>query len=66
MEFLQQPLVRAAITGFVSAAAVDFAAFRSWKNFDEAVQYDWKTAAFRWFQGVVVGVLTGLGLGAVS
>lgn len=51
-------LLTAAIAGAVAAAATDIAAFRSWKSFDDAVRYDWGLAAWRWFQGAIVGVLT--------
>jgi hypothetical protein len=51
-------LLRGALTGVVSAAAVDFHAFRACKNYDEFVKYDWRTAAFRWVQGAVVGAVT--------
>ena len=48
-----------ATAGFVAAAVVDFGAFRSFKSLDEALAYNWKLAAFRWFQGVVSGALSG-------
>jgi hypothetical protein len=32
----------------------------------DAAVYGWGTAAFRWFQGAVGGLLTALGLGAIS
>jgi len=50
----------------LSAALVDFAAFRSWKNFHDAYAYDWPTAAWRWLQGAVVGAVTSSGLSAIS
>lgn len=62
MEFLQYPLVQAVVTGVLSAAVVDFAAFRSWKSWQDAASYSWGTAAWRWFQGAVVGLLVGLGI----
>ena len=60
---MQNPIVRGAITGALSAAAVDFQAFRSWKSVEQAASYDWGTAAWRWFQGAVVGAVTAAGLG---
>lgn len=55
------PVTHGIVTGWLTAALVDFAAFRSWKSFDEAWRYDWKLAAWRWCQGAVVGAVTGLG-----
>ena len=64
-EFLAFPLVRAAVAGALAAAAIDFAAFRQWKSFDEITQYDWKLALFRWAQGAVIGAISALGLGSL-
>lgn len=64
-ELLANPLVRGAITGWVVASAADIVAFRSWKSYDEAMKYDYKIMAWRWGQGIVGGVLTALGLGAL-
>jgi hypothetical protein len=63
---LAYPAVRGALAGLISAALVDFGAFRSWKNFHDAYVYDWKTAAFRWCQGAVIGAVTGSGLSVIS
>lgn len=63
---LENKFVQGAIAGFLSAAVVDFAAFRAWKSFREATTYDWRTAAWRWLQGIVVGVVTAAGLEGVS
>jgi uncharacterized membrane protein len=64
-EFLRQPLVQSTVTGIVTAAAVDIAAFRSWQSWNDAANYSWSVAAFRWFQGALLGFLTGIGLGAI-
>jgi hypothetical protein len=56
---------RGAVSGLLAAAVVDFHAFATWKSFDEAKQYNWGTALFRWCQGLGTGALTGLGFGAV-
>lgn len=60
---LTWPSVRGALVGVGTAAVVDYGAFRSWKSWDDAMTYEWRTAAWRWFQGSVIGALTGLGLG---
>jgi hypothetical protein len=70
MEYVQWIMsfsfVKGALTGVITAAAVDLGAFRSWKSFDDATTYDWKTAAFRWVQGAVLGALAGAGLGQIA
>jgi hypothetical protein len=55
--------VNGAIAGLFAAVVVDVHAFMRWQRWQEAIAYDWRTAALRWTQGVVVGALTGLGLG---
>jgi len=66
MTLLQHPVVKGALAGFVTAALVDFAAFRSWDDFGDVKTYNWNTALFRWVQGIVVGALTALGIGAAA
>lgn len=66
MEILHNPYVAGIITGVISAAAVDIAAFRSWKSFDDAANYSWSTAAWRWFQGAVLGLLSAAGLAGLA
>lgn len=65
MEWFQHPIVQGALTGALTAASVDYAAFRAWKSFQDAVTYDWKTALFRWVQGAIVGALTAVGFAAL-
>ena len=65
-DLLHQPVVRAALEGALVAAAIDYAAFRSWKSWQEAARYDWRTASFRWVQGAVYGAMTGLGLAGLT
>ena len=55
---LASAILHAAFAGFLAAAAVDFQAFRAWKNFNEITQYDWGTAIFRWAQGAALGILS--------
>ena len=57
--------IAGALTGLVTAIEADFAAFRAWQSWHDAAIYDWRTATFRWCKGVVIGALSGLGLGAV-
>ena len=66
MTWLAIPLVQAAIAGALAAASVDLAAFRSWKTWGDVQHYNWTIASFRWFQGAVVGAISGLGLSALA
>ena len=65
MDWLHHPIVKGALSGALAAASVDLAAFRAWKNVHDALTYQWSTAAFRWFQGAVLGALASAGLGAL-
>lgn len=62
LTFFQSPIVQGALAGALSAANVDFQAFRAWKSFYDAETYSWGTATFRWFQGAVLGALTAAGI----
>lgn len=61
--FIHTPVGQGVVSGFLAAAAVDYHAFREWKDFNDVATYGWSKAAFRWVQGIVIGGLTGLGLG---
>ena len=63
--FFAHPVVAGAVAGIGAAALVDYAAFRSWKSYQDALQYDWGVALWRWFQGGVGGALTALGYAVV-
>ena len=63
-DFLHHPIVRGIIAGVLSAAVVDFNAFKSWHSFSDARQYSWGVAAWRWLQGAVIGGCSALGLAA--
>jgi len=63
---LNNVYVAGALSGLLAAAVVDIGAFRAWKNVNEAMAYDWKTAAWRWFQGAVSGALMAAGVAGVS
>ena len=64
--FIGNKFVVGVLTGVTSAAVVDYAAFRSWKSFADASKYDWGTAAWRWFQGAVGGLIAAAGLDALA
>lgn len=60
--WLHNVYVVGALTGAASAALVDYRAFQSWKSFHDVAEYDWLTAAWRWTQGAVTGLLTAFGV----
>lgn len=64
--FLLNPYVSGALTGLAAAALVDYRAFRAWKSWDDATHYDWRTASFRWAQGLAAGLLASLGFQTIQ
>ena len=60
-DFVHNAVVRGAATGALGAAWVDFAAFRKWSSFEDALHYQWGLAIWRWFQGAVIGAVTAAG-----
>lgn len=52
-----------ALTGLASGAHVDLQAFLKWKSFNDAAQYGWSVALWRWVQGAAVGAATAGGVG---
>lgn len=67
MKLLANKYIAGALAGLVAAALVDFNAFRTWKSIDEATNYAWKVAFWRWFQGALSGALMAAGIdGATS
>lgn len=64
--FLRHPVVQATLGGLGSAMLVDYANFRSWKSWHDAVEYQWGVATLRWVQGALGGLLIGLGFTAAT
>jgi hypothetical protein len=62
----QNIILAGALSGLISAAKLDFDAFRRWKSFDEALSYNWGIALWRWLQGGIIGAVTGAGLFEVA
>lgn len=58
---LHNPVAIGIAVGVLSAAKVDYAAFKSWQCFHDAAVYNWRLASFRWLQGAIVGAVTGFG-----
>lgn len=65
-DLITNKFIAGALAGVVSAALVDYQAFRLWKSFAEATQYAWGTAAWRWLQGAVAGAVTAAGIAGIS
>ncbi len=59
---IASPVFKGIVSGVLAAAVVDFHAFNGFKSFTDFTEYDWKIAAFRWFQGAVAGAVSGYGL----
>ena len=65
-QYLANPYVAGALSGLAAAAVVDFGAFKTWKSFNDAATYDWKTASWRWLQGAITGLVAALGIEGLS
>ena len=50
--------IRGALVGVLVAARVDYVAFKAMQAPAEVLAYDWKIAAWRWFQGAVIGAIS--------
>lgn len=62
----RHPVTQGIISGALTAAVVDFSAFRSWRSVHDAVTYDWETALFRWVQGALVGAVASFSVSTVT
>ena len=58
-------ILKAAIIGAVTAAAVDYHAFQQFQSLDDVKKYNWFVAGKRVLLGAVSGVATSFGLGGV-
>ena len=52
-----QPALFAGLLGAGAALTIDWQAFKSWKSFNDLLTYNWGLAAWRAFQGFMVGFL---------
>lgn len=62
----QNIILAGALGGLLSAARADYEAFKSWKDFNDALGYNWRTALFRWVQGAIIGAVTMAGVFEVA
>ena len=62
---LQSKAAHDIAVGVLTAASADYLLFRQWKKWEEATTFDWKTASWRWFQGAIVGFVSGSTLNAL-
>lgn len=58
----QNPATKGALVGWATAAKQDYAAFKSWKSFQDAMHYNWSVAIWRWIEGAITGAAIGAGL----
>jgi hypothetical protein len=63
--FLKTPLGVGILGGILTAARVDYAAFKAWHSWHDLQSYSWGVASFRWVQGAIIGAATAAGLAAV-
>jgi hypothetical protein len=63
--FVQTSGFKGAVSGFLSAAVVDFHAMSKFNGWTDFAAYNWSVATFRWAMGIVTGALSGMGLGAM-
>lgn len=54
-----------ALSGWATAAHVDYLAFTMWKSFEDAREYHWVIALWRWVQGAVIGAVLTTGFGGI-
>lgn len=59
------PAFKGALSGFLSAAAVDFHALLKFNGWKDVKGYDWSVASWRWVVGTVTGALSGAGFSAM-
>lgn len=62
---LHSPVGLSALGGLLAAAKTDYAAFAQWKDWTDVATYNWRTATWRWFQGLGIGAAVGLGFNAL-
>lgn len=56
------PLLHGALHGAGGAMLVDYAAFRTFKRWNDLASYDWGVATLRWVQGALGGALVAAGI----
>lgn len=57
-QFLHEPHIYGMLMGALAAARVDYVSFKNFPSADAALEYNWKIAGWRWFQGALVGLIT--------
>ena len=66
-ELLANKYVAAAITGALVAARQDRESWKkSFDNWGDLTDFNWKLASFRWCKGAVVGLGTALGISGLD
>lgn len=66
---LSNPYFLAAIKGAGAAVlpvlVIDFQTFKSWQSASDIKTYNWKVAAFKLAQAIVIGAAAGVGIGSL-
>jgi len=62
---INSPAFKGACAGALASARTDFDAFRTWHSFKDLEGYSWSIAAWRWFQGAIIGAVTAAGIGGL-
>lgn len=63
---LGNPFFLTIVSTVITAMRVDYEAFKGWKDFHSATEYNWPLAIWRWFQAFVIGLITAGTAWAVS
>lgn len=64
MSFMTPAVVSGILIGIATAVKVDWDAFRGFKSFHDAAEYNWSLTLWRALQGALVGFFGATGIGA--
>lgn len=64
--WLAHPIARGALSGLLAAVAIDYLEFRRWTKWQDAAEFDWSLASFRWVKGLIAGAVGSLGVEVIT